>query len=262
MISVDIDQLYTWINAFLWPFFRILALLLTAPLLSESAIPSQVKIGFAAIVTIAISPALGPMPNLPTASYAALWIAVQQVLIGLALGLTMRIVFAAVQTAGEFIGLQMGLSFASFFDPATGANTAVLARIMNVVAMLLFLAVNGHLLMLGGFMRTFDILPIGIGTLDPNGWGVLFEWSSQVMVSGMLLALPLIIVLLTINLALGILNRTAQQLSVFAVGFPISLMTGLTLLVIVLPQTTPFLTNLFDAGYSAMSKLAQALAGP
>ncbi|HUG57999.1 MAG TPA: flagellar biosynthetic protein FliR [Candidimonas sp.] len=262
MISVDIDQLYTWINAFLWPFFRILALLLTAPLLSESAIPSQVKIGFAAIVTIAIAPALGPMPDLPTASYAGLWIAVQQVLIGLALGLTMRVVFAAVQTAGEFIGLQMGLSFASFFDPATGANTAVLARIMNVVAMLLFLAVNGHLLMLGGFMRTFDILPIRIGALDPNGWGVLFEWSSQVMVSGMLLALPLIIVLLTINLALGILNRTAQQLSVFAVGFPISLMTGLTLLAIVLPQTTPFLTNLFDAGYSAMSKLAQALAGP
>lgn len=262
MISVDIDQLYTWINAFLWPFFRILALLLTAPLLSESAIPSQVKIGFAAIVTIAIAPALGPMPDLPTASYAGLWIAVQQVLVGLALGLTMRVVFAAVQTAGEFIGLQMGLSFASFFDPATGANTAVLARIMNVVAMLLFLAVNGHLLMLGGFMRTFDILPIRIGALDPNGWGVLFEWSSQVMVSGMLLALPLIIVLLTINLALGILNRTAQQLSVFAVGFPISLMTGLTLLAIVLPQTTPFLTNLFDAGYSAMSKLAQALAGP
>lgn len=262
MISVDIDQLYTWINAFLWPFFRILALLLTAPLLSESAIPSQVKIGFAAIVTIAIAPALGPMPDLPTASYAGLWITVQQVLIGLALGLTMRVVFAAVQTAGEFIGLQMGLSFASFFDPATGANTAVLARIMNVVAMLLFLAVNGHLLMLGGFMRTFDILPIRIGALDPNGWGVLFEWSSQVMVSGMLLALPLIIVLLTINLALGILNRTAQQLSVFAVGFPISLMTGLTLLAIVLPQTTPFLTNLFDAGYSAMSKLAQALAGP
>lgn len=261
MISVDIDQLYAWMNAFLWPFFRILALLGTAPLLGESSIPKRVKIGFAAIVTVAIAPTLGPMPDVPTASFAGIWLAVQQVLIGMALGLTMRIVFAAVQTAGEFIGLQMGLSFASFFDPATGANTAVLSRFMNVMAMLVFLALNGHLLMLGGFIRTFDILPIQIGALDPNGWGVLFEWSSQVMVSGMLLALPLIIVLLTINLALGILNRTAQQLSIFAVGFPISLMVGLTLLAVVLPQTTPFLARLFDAGYATMSRLAQALAG-
>ncbi len=261
MVSVDIDQMYIWINAFLWPFFRILGLLGTAPLLGESSIPTRVKIGFAAVLTVAIAPTLGPMPNVPTGSFAGLWLAVQQVLIGIALGLTMRIVFAAVQTAGEFIGLQMGLSFASFFDPATGANTAVLARIMNIVAMLVFLAMNGHLLMLGGFIRTFDILPIQIGALNPNGWGVLFEWSSQVLVSGMLLALPLIIVLLTINLAMGILNRTAQQLSIFAVGFPISLMVGITLLMIVLPQTAPFLARLFDAGYASMSRLAQALAG-
>ncbi len=261
MISVDIDQLYTWMNAFLWPFFRILGLLATAPLLGESAIPKRVKIGFAAMVTIAIAPTLGAMPNVPTGSFAGIWIAVQQVFIGIALGLTMRIVFAAVQTAGEFIGLQMGLSFASFFDPATGSNTAVLSRLMNVVAMLVFLALNAHLLMLGAFIRTFDILPIRMGGLNPNGWGVLLEWSSQIMVSGMLLALPVIIVLLTINLALGILNRTAQQLSVFAVGFPVSLMIGISLLAVVLPQTTPFLSRLFDAGFASMAKLAQALAG-
>src|SRR5690606_230454 len=261
MITVEIDQLYAWINAFLWPFFRILALMGTAPLLGESSIPVRVKVGFAAIVTVGIAPALGPMPDLPTASFAGLWIGVQQVLIGMALGLVMRIVFAAVQTAGEFIGLQMGLSFASFFDPGTGANTAVLSRIMNIVAMLLFLALNGHLMMLAGIMRSFDVLPVRVGGLDPNGWGVLFEWSSEVMVSGMMLALPLIIVLLTINLALGILNRTAQQLSVFAVGFPISLMTGLVLLAVVLPQTGPFLSNFFQEGYSTMARLAQALAG-
>jgi flagellar biosynthetic protein FliR len=261
MISFEIDQLYGWINAFLWPFFRIAGLLGTAPLLGESSIPVRLKVGFAALVAVAIAPALGPLPQVPTGSFAGLMIAVQQVLIGTAMGLVMRIVFAAVQTAGEFIGLQMGLSFASFFDPATGANTAVLARIMNIVAMLVFLALNGHLVMLGGLVHTFDVLPIQIGGLDSNGWGVLLEWSSQVMVSGMLLALPLIIVLLTINLALGILNRTAQQLSVFAVGFPISLMTGLVLLTIVLPQTLPFLSRLFDHGYSTMARLAQALAG-
>ncbi|WP_237173795.1 flagellar biosynthetic protein FliR [Paracandidimonas lactea] len=260
MLDVNIDQLYAWINAFLWPFFRIMALAGAAPVLGESSIPTRVKVGLSALLALAIAPALDPLPQVPTASISALWLAIQQVLIGLALGLVMRITFAAVQTAGEFVGLQMGLSFASFFDPGTGANTAVLSRIMNVMATLLFLALNGHLLMLGTVLRTFDVLPIAPGALDVNGWGVLLEWSSQVLVSGMLLALPLIIILLTINLALGILNRTAQQLSVFAVGFPISLLTGLVLLTIVLPQSSPFLAHLFEQGYSTMAKLANALA--
>ncbi|GAB2909186.1 flagellar biosynthetic protein FliR [Paralcaligenes sp. KSB-10] len=261
MVSFQLDQLYGWITAFIWPFLRLLALLSTAPLLGESAIPARVKVGFAALTAIAIAPALGPMPPIAPASFAGLWIAAQQVMIGIAMGLTMRIAFAAVQTAGEFVGLQMGLSFASFFDPGTGANTAVLSRLMNVVAMLIFLALNGHLLMLAGLVRTFEVLPIGGSSLDSGGWGVLLDWSSQIMISGMLLALPIIIALLTINLALGILNRTAQQLSVFAVGFPISLMVGLILLTVVLPQSTPFLAHLFQSGYEAMGRLAMALAG-
>ncbi|HUH88897.1 MAG TPA: flagellar biosynthetic protein FliR [Pusillimonas sp.] len=260
MVSFELEQLYGWMNAFLWPFIRILALVGTAPLLSESSIPLRVKVGLSALMALAVSPTLPPPPDMSPASYAGLWIAAQQVLIGIALGMTMRIVFAAVQTAGEFIGLQMGLSFASFFDPATGANTAVLARLMNVVAMLLFLALNGHLLMIGGLVRSFDVLPVTAG-FHVEGLGVLFEWSSQVMVSGMLLALPLIIVLLTISLSLGILNRTAQQLSVFAVGFPISLIVGLILLAIVLPQSAPFISRLIESGHEAMARLTGALAG-
>lgn len=261
MISFQIDQLYGWITAFLWPFFRIVSLLATAPVLGESSIPVRVKIGFAALITVAVAPSVGPLPNVSPASYEGLWITLQQVLIGMSLGLTMRIVFAAVQTAGEFVGLQMGLAFASFFDPATGANTAVLARIMNVMAILLFISVNGHLLVLAGVLRTFETLPISAHALNADGFNVLFEWSSQVLLGGMLLALPFIIILLTINLALGILNRTAQQLSVFAVGFPITLATGLLLLMVVLPQTSPFLNHMFELGYAAMSRLTQALAG-
>lgn len=261
MISFTLEQWYGWIHAFLWPFFRLTALAMTAPLLSDSSTPNRIKLGLSAFIAIVIAPTLPPLPDVPVASWPGLWISAQQILIGIGMGLTMRIVFAAVQTAGEFIGLQMGLSFASFFDPATGANTAVLSRIMNVVAMLLFLTLNGHLLMIGGLVYTFDILPIGTPALQADGWGVLLEFSTQVMVSGMLLALPLIIVLLSINLALGILNRTAQQLSVFVVGFPISLMVGLILLSIVLPQISPFMERLFQEGYETMGRLAWALRG-
>lgn len=260
MISVDIDQLYQWMNGFLWPFFRIAGLIGTAPILSESSIPIRLRVGLAALCTLVAAPLLGPMPDVPTGSFAGLLIAAQQVLIGIALGLTMRMIFTAALMAGEFIGLQMGLAFASFFDPATGANTAVLSRLLNMVAMLLFLAVNGHLLMLNGLIHTFEFLPVG-ASLNVNGWGTLLEWSSQIWISGMLLALPLIIVLLTINLSLGILNRTAQQLSVFAVGFPITLTTGLVVLLIVIPQSSEFLTRLFGEGYQAMARVARAFSG-
>ncbi len=262
MISFTLDQLYAWMNAFIWPFCRILAMLAISPLFGESSIPKRLKVGLAAFISLIIAPTLAPLPDLPTASYAALWVMVQQVLIGIALGLSIRIVFAAFQVAGEFIGLQMGLSFASFFDPATGSNTAVLSRLLNIVAILMFLALNAHLLVLGVLVRTFDVLPIRTGALDINGWGVLLEWSAQLLVSGMLMALPLIIVLLTINLAFGILNRTAQQLTIFAVGFPISLSIGLLLLTVVLPQTTPFFVGIFNQGYEVMLRIAHTLAGP
>src|SRR3546814_19292918 len=108
MISVDIDQLCHLMNGFLWPFFRILGLVGVAPILGESSIPVRLRVGLAAVCTLVAAPMVGPMPDVPTASFAGLLIACQQVLIGIALGLTMRIVFAAVLMAGEFVGLQLG----------------------------------------------------------------------------------------------------------------------------------------------------------
>ena len=260
MISFDTGQLYGWITSLLWPLFRISGFVMLAPIFGESSVPARVRIGICIVITAIVAPLAGPMPDIPPSSWSGLLIAAQQVLIGMALGLCMRLVFTAVMMAGEFIGLKMGLAFASFFDPATGANTAVLSRLINLVALLLFLAVNGHLLMLDGLVRTFDLLPVG-APLMTDGWGALLDWSGQLWISGMLLALPIIVVLLTTSLAMGILNRTAQQLSVFAVGFPITLTIGLIMLAIVLPQSNEFIMSQFEAGYQAMASIARSLAG-
>jgi flagellar biosynthetic protein FliR len=261
MLSVTSDQLYGWLTQFIWPFARIAALVATAPLLGETPIPRQAKIGLAVVLTFAIAPTLAPMPAIAPASLDGLLILGQQTLIGIAMGFTMRLIFVAAQMAGEFIGLQMGLSFATFFDPTAGANTAVLSRLFNVVAMLIFLALDGHLLMLAAVTHSFESLPIAIGSLDPNGAGLLIQQGAQIFASGLLLALPLIAALLTINLAMGILNRASPQLSVFAVGFPISLTAGLTLLAVALPQTLPFLEQLFSDGFFTMSRVVDGFAG-
>lgn len=261
MISFTMDQLNGWIGQFLWPFVRVLALLGASPLFAESNIPTLVKIGLGFMLTVAIAPSLGPMPAVPLNSYDALWIVLQQVLIGLSMGLVMRIVFAAVQTAGEFVGLQMSLSFASFFDPSTGANTAVLSRMFNIIAVLVFLTLDGHLLMLAALTGSFESLPISTAGLDPNGWGVLIDWSSTIFTAGLLLALPLICAQLTLNLALGILNRASPQLTVFAIGFPIHLIGGLILLSVVLPHAGSFFEDQFQAALRTIGDLIVRLAG-
>lgn len=262
MIEFGYQDLVSWLNTFIWPFFRLLGLFMTAPLFSESGIPARVKVGLAAMLSFIIGPLI-TLPDLSQANaFQMLFLVLMQTLIGVLMGLTMRVVFAAIQTAGEFIGLQMGLSFASFFDPATGANTAVLARVLNVVAMLLFISVDGHLFLLDIFYHSFEALPVALRPLSTLGLGVFIEWTSHIWFSGLLLALPLIIVLLTINLAFGILNRTAQQLTVFAVGFPITLSVGFILLLLVIPHTAPFLTELFQKGFQVMQEVLWGLRLP
>jgi flagellar biosynthetic protein FliR len=257
MIDFTLDQLHLWIGTFIWPFFRIAAFVGTAPILGESAIPIYVKVALSAILTLALGPLIGEVPTVALSSFAAIGIMLEQILIGMALGLVMRFIFGAVIMAGELIGLQMGLSFASFFDPASGGNTSVMARILNVFTILVFIAVNGHLVMISGLGRTFDMLPIGGPKLDINGIGILVEFSVTLFTVAIALALPMIIALLTINLTMGILNRTAQQLSVFSVGFPITLTVSLVLLTIFLPQINHFLDRLFLDGYTAMSDVAK-----
>ncbi|HEY0294244.1 MAG TPA: flagellar biosynthetic protein FliR [Bordetella sp.] len=261
MITFTMDQLNGWIGQFLWPFVRVLGLIIASPIFSESGIPTLVKIGLSFMLTLAIAPAAGPMPAIDLNSYEAIMVVMQQTVIGLAMGLVMRVVFAAVQTGGEFISLQMGLSFASFFDPMQGATTSVLPQFLNIIATMLFLSFDGHLLLLAALAHSFDTLPVGFDALNRNGWGILAEWGASIFSSGLLLALPLICALLITNLAMGVLNRAAPQLTVFTVGFPISLISGLLLLASVLPHSGAYFEALFQQGYDTLGRLLTGLAG-
>jgi len=260
VITLTPNELYAWFAAFWWPFVRMLALVAVSPVFGESGAPVRVKIGLAALLAVAIAPTLPAMPAIAPASYAGLAITAQQVLIGIAMGFVMKIAFAVVQTMGELVGLSLGLSFASFFDPSVGASTAVLARILHAIALLLFLALDGHLLVLAILTQSFQTLPVATAALAPDGWGVLLTWGARVTELGLLLALPLVAAMLIVNLALGILNRTATQLSVFSVGFPISLSVGAVLLTVMLPQITPDIERLFQKALTTLERLLPAFA--
>ena len=259
VFSLTSDQLNVWMVAFLWPFVRMLALISTAPVFSEGAVPRSAKLALAALLALVVAPTLGTLPAVPLFSAGGLWILIQQVLIGAAMGFSMRMVFAMVQAAGEYVGLQMGLSFASFFDPTSGGTTTVNARLLNMLAILIFLATDGHLMLIMTLAESFRTLPIADAPLAASGWFMLVLAGAQIVSGGLMLALPLIASLLTLNLTMGILNRVSPQFSIFSVGFPITLLAGIAMLMLLMPYLAPFLEPRFVAGLASIAALLQGL---
>jgi flagellar biosynthetic protein FliR len=259
MISFSDAQLNAWLITFIWPLTRILGLFMLAPVFGNTAVPTPVKIGLGVFVTLIVAPTLPAMPDVALGSWQGLFILVQQLLIGMAVGFMMRLVFTAVESAGEIVGLQMGLGFASFFDPQSAGQTLVVARFFNLLATLLFLAVNGHLLLLNVLVGSFQSLPISPQPLAGSGFYSVAAYGSMIFSVGLQLALPLIAILLMTNLALGILTRAAPQLNLFSIGFPITLGVGLIALDLTLPYFAPLLEHLFQNSLMASMKLIQAL---
>lgn len=258
MLHFTSDQFIEWLGLYFWPLLRVMALIMTAPILSEKSIPKRVKIGLGMLITFVIAPTLPPV-NVPIFSPQAIWLALQQVLIGVAIGFTMQLAFAAIRTAGELIGLQMGLSFATFFDPGSHLNMPVLARVIDMLAMLLFLTFNGHLWLISMLVDTFHTLPIGGNPVNSNAFLVLTRAAGLIFINGLMLALPVITLLLTVNLSLGLLNRMAPQLSVFVIGFPITLTVGLILMGLLMPLIAPFCEHLFSEIFNLLSDIVREL---
>ncbi|MFK3839764.1 flagellar biosynthetic protein FliR [Serratia sp. NPDC087055] len=254
MLTFDSAQFGVWLSQYFWPLLRILALISTAPVFSEKQISKKVKIGLGGLIVILIAPGL-PISTVPIFSAAGLWLAAQQILIGVALGLTMQFAFAAIRLAGEVIGMQMGLSFATFFDPSGGPNTPVLARLLNLLAMLLFLSFNGHLWLISLLVDSFHTLPIQAEPLNGNGFLALTQAGSLIFIIGMMLALPLICLLLTLNLALGLLNRMTPQLSVFVIGFPVTMTIGIMTIGMMMPMLAPFCEHLFGEFFDRLASV-------
>lgn len=258
MISVTSAQLDAWLAAFIFPLARILAMLAAAPVFNNTGLPRQIRLVLGIAISLAIVPALPPMETIPPGSWHGIAVLGQQILIGVTIGLSLRIVFAAVDVAGEIIGLQMGLSFASFFDPRNSAQTSVMSSFLGLIMTLLFLAMNGHLLMLSVLAESFQLLPIRSTPFAAAGFSALLAWAAVMFSTGLMLSLPLITALLIANIALGVLARIAPQLNIFAVGFPVTIMTGYVMLLFSLPHFGAVLQQLYEQGFSALAVILRA----
>ncbi len=236
MISITEAQLAAWVSPIFWPFLRVLAVFTTAPVFSSRQIPIRAKIALAFFVAMASQASLPDMPIVGFADTESLALVVQQVGVGLAIGFAVRVVFSAVELAGEVVGFQMGLNFAAFFDPTVGAQTSAVARFFGQMTSLLFLAMNGHLMVLFAIIKSFQAFPVDQNFLQTLGRMKLQHLGVDLFASALWIALPMVGMLMFVNLALGIVSRVAPQMNIFAVGFPITLVVGLVGIAVTLPM--------------------------
>ena len=242
MIGISEAQLAEWISPILWPFLRVLAVFTAAPIFSSRAFPVRARIALAFLVAFAAQPSMPQAPIIGFNDPAALGVVVQQVGIGLALGFAVRLVFAAVELAGEVIGFQMGLNFAAFFDPSLNSQSSAVARFFGQITALLFVVMNGHLMVLVAVNKSFQAFPVNQNFLQALGQMKLYNLGSDLFASALWMALPMVGMLMFVNFALGVISRVAPQMNIFAVGFPITLVVGLIGIAYTLPMLDqPFL---------------------
>lgn len=213
-----------------------------APVFSQKAIPMRVKVGLAFLVAVCAQAVLD-QPMVAVNSPDALVCVIQQVGIGLAIGFSARLIIAVMEVAGEAIGLQMGLSFASFFDPTSGAQLSAVSRFLVQIFTLFFVVVNGHLMVLIAVVKSFDAFPVNGSFLQAVAQMRIHELGSAVFSSALWIALPMMALLLFVNLTMGVIARIAPQMNVFAVGFPVTLTVGMLGITATLPMMEqPFLS--------------------
>ena len=227
LLAADIiDRFYT----FMWPMLRISALMLTAPILAQNAINTRLRVLIALVLTWLIYP-VHTWPQLDPSSAQGLLQVFNQIAIGATMGLVMQIVVAAVVLGGQSISNAMGLSMANMIDPNLG-NVPVISQFVLLLASLIFVGFGGHAILLGLVSESFHTIPIGVSIFSQVMLGKVVQWSSMMFLGALLMALPVMVFLLFINVGLGIVTRAAPSLNIFAVGFPAMIFAGFLVLIV------------------------------
>lgn len=252
MLTISTEQIALWVGGFFWPFMRISAMMVAAPIFGARILPLHVRILMALAFSLVAVPLLPPVPAVDPISYDGLMIVLQQILIGLAMGFIIQMVFQALVIAGEAIASGMGLGFARMVDPANGVQVPVVSQFLIVMATLLFVVLNGHLMLIDLVVESFRILPVAYDQgLSAHGALYLANWGGQMFAGGLLVALPAVAAMLVVNISMGVVTRAAPQLNIFAVGFPLMILLGFIFLMASTPSILTNFTHLLMDGFSS-----------
>ncbi|MBT3046501.1 MAG: flagellar biosynthetic protein FliR [Candidatus Thiodiazotropha sp.] len=242
-------QLNAWLGAYLWPMVRISAMLLMMPLFSSRQVPARFRLFLMVLVTLLVAPTLPPQPQADVLSHTGFIIMLQQILIGVLMGFILQMVFGALVFGGQVIAYSMGLGFASMVDPTNGVQVPVVAQFYLILATLLFLIFNGHLLSIELIADSFSTMPVAVDGITRNSVLDVVAWGSRLFTGGLLIALPIVGAMLMANMGMGVVMRAAPQLNIFSIGFPITMLLGFSLIWVTLPNVFSVFNELLDEAF-------------
>ncbi|MBV27032.1 MAG: flagellar biosynthetic protein FliR [Gammaproteobacteria bacterium] len=213
-----VAELVEMLQTFMWPFVRVSAVMMTAPLFSQRAMNLRLRILIGFVLTWMIYPFI-VIPQVDPFSIGALYGLFNEVTVGALMGVTLQIVTAAIVVSGHAVSSSMGLGMANMMDPNLG-NVPTLSQFLLIIGLLVFLALGGHLVLISVLVQSFTSVPVGSGLLSTDAISGFLAWSSQVFIGAVIMVLPVMLGLLMINACLGVISRASPSLNVFAVGFP------------------------------------------
>jgi len=246
------------IGTYLWPFFRIAALIMVAPIFSSNFVNARSRLLIALAISIVIVPSLPNVaPAISPLSGQGLLLVAHQILIGACMGFMLQLLFNAFIIAGQIIAMQMGLGFASMVDPQNGVTVPVISQFYLIFVTLVFISIDGHLILLQVLAESFITIPLGSTGLPYTSFRDVVAQASWMYASGVLVALPAIGSLMMVNLAFGILSRAAPQISPFSIGFPLSIILGFAIIFVTLPAVSHHLVNMSEQMLQMIRLLVQ-----
>lgn len=247
--------LLDWLGQFLWTLFRVAAMFMVAPLFGARYIPTRVRVTLAFACSIAIFPMLPPGPDVAPFSAQALLLVAQQILIGIAAGFILQLVFDAIVIGIQTVSMSMGLGFAIFIDSQNGVQVPVLSQLHLLLAMLLFLSFDGHLMIVALIVDSFQLLPVSAGGLSPEAFWTVASWGTTLFIGAVKVALPAATAVLIVNMSIGVISRAAPTLNLFAIGLPLTIVVGLIVLIITLPSLEVSLIFLLEQATATINSL-------
>ena len=240
------DAILSGVYLFSAPFLRISAMMVVAPIFSAPGFNLRARVLLSVLIAALVAPSISLPANFELISLMGLVVAIQEIGVGLMIGFILQLAFGAIVFGAQAMSMTMGLGFAMAVDPQNGVQVPVVAQLYVILGTLLFLAVDGHLALINAVARSYDLVPAGSVSISPTSFSALISLGSIVFAGGILLALPVMTALLLINLAFGIITRTAPQLNIFAVGFPVTILAGLFIMFLVMPGFINALSNMFQ----------------
>ena len=258
MFQFDEATLLTWIASYFWPLARISAMMMVMVSVGSRTTPTRIRLLYAVAVTIAVVPTLPPPPDIALFSLGGFLVTVQQLLIGIALGYVSQLIMQTFVLAGQVIGMQTSLGFASMVDPGSGQQVPVVGQLFLMLTTLLFLAIDGHLIMIQMVIASFESLPIGLTGLSSLTFDNISKWGGWIFTGALAMSISAMVALLLINFSFGIMTRAAPQLNIFAIGFPVTMLSGILILWLTLPGVMGHFERQWQQGVEMMCEIIEA----